>query len=462
MLRKITRSNFPLISKLPRINTNPIRFGIRSCFSSTPNFEVFDSTQDSSFESYFDKQHAQNKKIESLLEGQEHVDISKPKKLDYDGFLVVVPTPIGNLKDFSLRNYLALREADIIACENKGVAKKLMKLLDMKGIGDELNRMYFDYKDSLTDEEHQFLGGFEKTQKERSDEHKSFSEMKREKQKLRDQLQIDQYDTVLKESHNILKDLDTFNFYDTRKKKERDEDEQMNNQEAFYSSQFKHSKTKSFYGLDDPLLEEVKSQIVKNRLKYNHGLLMSVNRFNEKSQIDKLIRFMKGGLQVALISDAGTPSISDPGYFFVAATLKEQLRVKSHPGPSSVSVALNSSGLPIDKYNFQGFLPKKQYDRERVLTSHKGTGESIVIFEGKSRVLKTLNSIKTVYGEKQIVYLGLELTKQYEKNMRGEVNKLLQILDTDPNYKSQTLKGELTMVIAPFTPEFNKGNFLNF
>jgi len=148
----------------------------------------------------------------------------------------------------------------------------------------------------------------------------------------------------------------------------------------------------------------------------NKPQLISYFEENEKNRIPQIINFLKSGENIALISNAGTPTISDPGYKLVRESIKENISIESIPGASSFLVALVSSGLPTDRFLFLGFLSKKEGKRRLTLESlPKKT--TIIFFESPSRLVKTLNEINNIYGNIEIV-ICRELTKIYEEIRR--------------------------------------------
>ena len=160
---------------------------------------------------------------------------------------------------------------------------------------------------------------------------------------------------------------------------------------------------------------------------------------------------MKYGFKIALVSDAGTPTISDPGYRLVDSCLKEGITVESLPGPSAITVALSNTGFPADRFLFEGYLPKNQGDRVKHLEKIKASAMTCVCFENSHRLDKTLLSIEKVFGERQVIYLGFELTKYYEKSLRDRVRGLYETI-TSKEFKS---KGEAVLVIPPFISNYN-------
>uniref|UniRef100_A0A7C6EMZ2 Ribosomal RNA small subunit methyltransferase I n=1 Tax=candidate division WOR-3 bacterium TaxID=2052148 RepID=A0A7C6EMZ2_UNCW3 len=159
----------------------------------------------------------------------------------------------------------------------------------------------------------------------------------------------------------------------------------------------------------------------------------------EKKRTPELLKLLKEGKKIALICNAGTPLISDPGYVLVKEAVSNNLPVISIPGPSIPIAALVVSGLAINRFIFEGFLPKKKGPRQKILESLKTESRPAVILESPHRVIKTLNEIKDILPNRKVV-LVRELTKYYEEVLRGTVEELLQSLKTD--------RGEFTIIVA--------------
>ena len=161
---------------------------------------------------------------------------------------------------------------------------------------------------------------------------------------------------------------------------------------------------------------------------------------NENSKFQLLINYLKQGINIALISDAGTPCLSDPGYRVVNAARKNNIEVLSVPGASSITAALSISGLPSNHFYFEGFLPKKKGRKTRL--EFLGLLEcSIIIFESPNRIIKTLTDISKYFGNRA-VSICREITKLYEQNYFGYID---EILDDTGNIK---IKGEFVLIIS--------------
>ncbi len=151
------------------------------------------------------------------------------------------------------------------------------------------------------------------------------------------------------------------------------------------------------------------------------------NDFNEERMINTVVGELEKGLRIALVSDAGTPLVSDPGYKLVREAISKNIKIEVIPGASGVIAALAISGLPTDKFLFLGFLPKKDGKREKLLTDTKEAvskvKSTVIIYESPFRVLKTLAQIKNVFGDVDVV-VARELTKMHEETIRGKISEI--------------------------------------
>ena len=170
--------------------------------------------------------------------------------------------------------------------------------------------------------------------------------------------------------------------------------------------------------------------------------LTSFNSYNQAKKSGRLIARIKEGNDLALLSDAGTPGVSDPLYHLVRVALVESVPIVSVPGPSAVLVALTVSGLPTNRFVFEGFLPRKK-GRKRLIEELAQEKRTIVLFESPHRIVKTLNELYEIMGERKAV-LARELTKIHEEVIRGTLGDLVVIA------REQKLKGEITLVISGF------------
>ena len=173
----------------------------------------------------------------------------------------------------------------------------------------------------------------------------------------------------------------------------------------------------------------------------------SVSAFHEHNEREKtqaIIGKLKSGKSIALISDAGTPLISDPGYFLVVQAKKEGLRVIPIPGPSALITALSASGLASDSFTFLGFLPSKKTARLKLLNSLVSRTETIIFYESPKRILATLSDMYTTFGDVREVCLAKELTKTFETIHTDSIPNLIKYLTTDQNHQ----KGEFVILIS--------------
>ena len=168
--------------------------------------------------------------------------------------------------------------------------------------------------------------------------------------------------------------------------------------------------------------------------------LITYNAINEQKMTKVLVQKLKNEKNIALVSDAGTPCISDPGYRLVNESLIKGINVLSIPGPSSVQSAMSISGLPSDNFFFQGFLPKKKgrMTKKEQLREYDCT---IIIFESPKRVKKTLNDIHHYFGDR-VISVCKEISKIYEKVFLDRVSKIIEL------FESKNLKGEYVILIA--------------
>lgn len=181
------------------------------------------------------------------------------------------------------------------------------------------------------------------------------------------------------------------------------------------------------------------------RLLSHHGIrsqLISLNEHNEARRIPELIGLLQRGGSVALISDAGMPTVSDPGQRLVQSVVAAGLRVEGIPGPSAVLTALAASGLPTTPFYFGGFLPHKKGQRNTEITQALQRECTSIYFESPYRLVDTLEMIATQKGDHRVV-VARELTKKFEEFQRGPAQKVLS------HYQAKPPKGEITLVIAP-------------
>ncbi|HLJ14883.1 MAG TPA: 16S rRNA (cytidine(1402)-2'-O)-methyltransferase [Bryobacteraceae bacterium] len=173
-----------------------------------------------------------------------------------------------------------------------------------------------------------------------------------------------------------------------------------------------------------------------------HKSLISYHEHNEASRARELVEKLASGESIALVSDAGVPLISDPGYRLVRAAIDAGISVTPIPGASAALTALSASGLATDSFRFAGFLPPKRTQRLKLLSAIKGAPETIVFYESPHRLLESLEDIEQTLGSRPIV-VARELTKLHEEFLRGTASELREMLAARPS-----IKGEITLLIG--------------
>ena len=172
--------------------------------------------------------------------------------------------------------------------------------------------------------------------------------------------------------------------------------------------------------------------------------IRAFHEHNEREKTKAIIGELHSGKSIALIGDAGTPLISDPGYFLVAQAKKEGLRVVPIPGASALITALSASGLASDSFTFLGFLPSKQTARVKLLKSLVGRAETSIFYESPKRILATLTDMHAIFGDSREVCLAKELTKAFETIQTDSISNLIKYLNIDQSHQ----KGEFVILIS--------------
>ncbi|MEU6366163.1 16S rRNA (cytidine(1402)-2'-O)-methyltransferase [Streptomyces sp. NPDC046931] len=170
------------------------------------------------------------------------------------------------------------------------------------------------------------------------------------------------------------------------------------------------------------------------------GRVVSYFEGNESARTPELVEALAGGARVLLVTDAGMPSVSDPGYRLVAAAVEKDVRVTAVPGPSAVLTALALSGLPVDRFCFEGFLPRKAGERLSRLREVAGERRTLVYFEAPHRLEATLAAMAEVFGAGRRAAVCRELTKTYEEVRRGPLGELAE-------WAAEGVRGEITVVV---------------
>ena len=180
--------------------------------------------------------------------------------------------------------------------------------------------------------------------------------------------------------------------------------------------------------------------------------LISFNKHNSINKIQKIINELKNGKSIALVSDAGLPSICDPGEDLVRNVKLNSLEIICIPGPCAALTALVSSGYPASKFNFEGFLPKKKSDREKVLSEISQNEKTTILFESPHRLNKLLIELKAHCGAQREISVFRELTKRFEEHISNSIDNVIDSL------KGKEIMGEITIVIKGLDKYLKKYN----
>jgi 16S rRNA (cytidine1402-2'-O)-methyltransferase len=168
--------------------------------------------------------------------------------------------------------------------------------------------------------------------------------------------------------------------------------------------------------------------------------LTSYHDYNKEKKTLFLIQELVSGKEIAVVSDAGTPGISDPCYYLVREAIKQEIRVVPIPGSSALLSALVVSGLPTDRFVFEGFLPQKKSKRVKRLKELSSEKRTLIFFESPHRLIKTIEDLKEIFGERRIV-VARELTKKFEEIIRGKIS------DVESYFERKKVKGEMVIVV---------------
>jgi 16S rRNA (cytidine1402-2'-O)-methyltransferase len=191
----------------------------------------------------------------------------------------------------------------------------------------------------------------------------------------------------------------------------------------------------------DVILAEDTRQTSKLLKHYNiDKKLIAHHQHNEHQKIERVIDEIKSGVVIGLVSDAGTPAISDPGFLLTRECIKNGIEVETLPGATAFVPALVNSGFPCDKFVFEGFLPHKK-GRQTRLNILKEETRTVIFYESTHRLIKTLTQLAEFFGEDRQVSVSRELTKMHEENIRGTVKEVLEY------YNNNVIKGEIVIVV---------------
>jgi len=181
--------------------------------------------------------------------------------------------------------------------------------------------------------------------------------------------------------------------------------------------------------------------------------LMSHHKFNEHKTSENIVKRILAGETIALISDAGTPGISDPGFFLVKHCAEQGIEVECLPGATAFVPALVNSGLPCDRFCFEGFLPQKK-GRQTKLNELAEETRTMIFYESPHRLVKTLQQLAEVMGENRKASVSRELTKLHEENARGTLTELAN------HFNSKTVKGEIVLIVEGKVFEKKKKEYI--
>jgi 16S rRNA (cytidine1402-2'-O)-methyltransferase len=174
-----------------------------------------------------------------------------------------------------------------------------------------------------------------------------------------------------------------------------------------------------------------RSKILMSHYKINTQL-KSFHKFNEHKEVDSIVDQIKEGKKISLISDAGTPGISDPGFLIVRTCIESEIEIECLPGATAFVPALINSGIPSDKFAFEGFLPAKKGRKTRLETL-SNEERTMIFYESPHKILKTLNDFKLNFGSERKISISRELTKVYEENIRGTVEEVISFFGDKKN-----------------------------
>ena len=169
--------------------------------------------------------------------------------------------------------------------------------------------------------------------------------------------------------------------------------------------------------------------------------LRSHHKFNEHRSLEAVCETIEGGTVTALVSDAGTPGISDPGFLLVRRCIEREIPVETLPGPTAFVPALVCSGLPSDRFCFEGFLPQKK-GRQKRLSALAAEERTMIFYESPFRVVKTLEQLATAFGEDRRASVSREITKKFEETLRGTLSSLAE------HFRTTSPRGEFVIVVA--------------
>lgn len=172
--------------------------------------------------------------------------------------------------------------------------------------------------------------------------------------------------------------------------------------------------------------------------------MLALHEHNEREQVERMIELLLGGSDIAIISDAGTPLVSDPGFRLVRAAIEAGIAVSPLPGPCAAIAALSVAGLPSDRFIFEGFLPSKASARREHLGRLVAETRTLIFYESSHRIAESLADFAAVFGSQRLAVVARELTKLYETVLSGTMGELLERVRADPNQQ----RGEFVVLVA--------------
>ena len=181
--------------------------------------------------------------------------------------------------------------------------------------------------------------------------------------------------------------------------------------------------------------------------------LISFNKHNSLNKTPKIIEILKSEKSVALVSDAGLPSICDPGEDLIKEAKLNGLNIICIPGPCAALTALVSSGLPSSKFTFEGFLPKKKFERKKILMDIYDNEKTTILFESPKRLKRLLDELKECFGGEREIQVSRELTKKFEEHIGNDINSVIDY------FKRKEVLGEITIVIKGINKKGSKNSF---
>ena len=179
---------------------------------------------------------------------------------------------------------------------------------------------------------------------------------------------------------------------------------------------------------------------IMSKYEFNNKLI-SFNKYNSQKKIPNIISNLKSGKSVAIVSDAGMPGICDPGEKLVKDARSNGINIICIPGPCAVITALVSSGMPSSKFSFEGFLPKKNSERHKILSEISKNYRTTILFESPHRLKNLLNELREFLGGEREIQISRELTKKFEEHIGNNINQVIE------HFKDKEVMGEITLVI---------------